>query len=240
MKLTKIMATLTAVLLLATLPVLSLAEDNYGSSAVTTGQTYTLEQMLTYAIQDEYMAKAEYDAIQQAFGADAPFANIAGAESTHIAILESLFATYGLTLPVNDAAAKVTVPATEDEAFAAGIVAENANIAMYQSFLAQSDLPEDVRGAFTVLQNASQSHLTAFTRNAENDGLGMQYGRQDDQQGMGRNSRNASDDDSTYGNGTMRNGANAADCPLGEDCPFYNNTQTNPQTRNGGRGGNRN
>ena len=57
MKLRKILATLAAAVMLGTLPALSLAETGYGSAAVTAGQTYTVEQMLTYAIQDEYEQK---------------------------------------------------------------------------------------------------------------------------------------------------------------------------------------
>ena len=43
-------------MLALTLPVIGLAAEEYGAAAVTEGGTYTLEQMLTYAIQDEYLA----------------------------------------------------------------------------------------------------------------------------------------------------------------------------------------
>lgn len=72
------------------------------------GETYTLEQMLTYAMQDEYMAQAEYAAIIAEYGDNTPFANIINAELAHIDLLAPLFATYGLTLPENTATAKVT------------------------------------------------------------------------------------------------------------------------------------
>ncbi|NCB36222.1 MAG: hypothetical protein EOM58_09285, partial [Clostridia bacterium] len=86
MKLRKIFATLTALVLLAAMPVIALAED-FGSASVTQGETYTLEQMLTYAMQDEYMAQAEYAAIIAAYGDNTPFANIINAEKTHVALL---------------------------------------------------------------------------------------------------------------------------------------------------------
>lgn len=208
----KLMKTVSAFLLLtmlATLPMASLAADAYGSTAVVVGQTYTLEQMLTYALEDEYMAQAEYNAILNTYGADAPFSNIVRAEGTHIALLTTLFDTYDLTMPENDAATKATVPATVEEAYATGITAENANIAMYEVFLAQTTLPEDVRSVFTVLQNASKNHLTAFTRNAENNGMGMQYGRKNMIQNNGRGNGGMGSN-----NGNLQNGCNSVNCPL--------------------------
>ena len=35
-------------------------EELYGAAAVSEGETYTIEEMLVYAIQDEYMAEASY------------------------------------------------------------------------------------------------------------------------------------------------------------------------------------
>lgn len=209
MKLMKTLAVVLLLTMLASLPLTSLAADAYGSAAVVSGQTYTLEQMLTLALQDEYMAQAEYNAIQNTYGADAPFSNIVKAEGTHIALLTTLFDTYDLTLPVNDAAAKVTAPATVEDAYTTGIAAENANISMYEVFLAQTTLPEDVRSVFTVLQNASKNHLTAFTRNSENNGMGMQYGRNSATQSNGRGNRGMGSN-----TGTLQNGGNNVDCPL--------------------------
>ena len=65
--------------------------------------------MLTYAIQDEYLAKAEYAKITEALGNVRPFANIINAEQTHIVALENLLKTYGIAVPVNDAAGYATV-----------------------------------------------------------------------------------------------------------------------------------
>ncbi len=166
-------------LAVALLPTLSLAEEAFGSAAVDGGTTYTLEEMLTYAIQDEYMAKAEYEAIQAAFGVNNPYTNIIKAEQTHQEELAKLFAEYGIAVPANTAAEKTVIPATLQETYATGVAAEIANIAMYETFLAQSGLPQEVRDTFTELMNASQSHLEAFSRNAEKSGTGMGNGKAD-------------------------------------------------------------
>jgi len=219
MKMKKALVSLIAMVLMASFPVFSLAESNFGSSAVTTGQTYTLEQMLTYAIADEYMAQAEYAGILRTYGSDAPFSNIIKAEDTHITLLKTLFATYAIKLPENTDSSKATVPASLEEAYQTGAQAENANIAMYEAFLAQNDLPEDVRSAFTALKNASQSHLTAFSRNTQNNGLG---------QGMQNSRRN-------NGENRKMNGQNSENCPLGDDC-VMNSNQDGRQSQMGGKG----
>ncbi len=198
MKRMKTALILVMLALFALAPALSLAEEAAGSAATADGQTYTVEQMLTYALQDEYAARAAYTAILAAFGDGAPFANTLRAEGTHVAELLALFAAYGLAAPADTAAGTVTAPATLAEAYAAGVAAETANIAMYARFLAQADLPADVHAAFTVLSNASQNHMAAFTRSAGRSGMGQRAGQTDGNAtgkmyGRGRNGRNVSD-----------------------------------------------
>jgi hypothetical protein len=144
--------------------------------------------MLTYAIQDEYLAYAEYDKIIDAYGAQRPFINIIKAEEPHISALEPLFTEYGVTLPENTAADYAAVPATLAEAYQAGVDAEISNTAMYETFLEQDGLPDDVRAVFTALKNASENHLAAFQRSVDrSDGaLGAGAGAQN-RQSRGRN-----------------------------------------------------
>ena len=131
------------------------------------GASNTLEEMLTCAIEDEYAAQAEYEAIMDSYGTVRPFANISKAEARHINELLPLFDTYGVAVPENDAASRVAVPGSLAECYATGVDAEVKNIAMYESFL-QEDLPDDVRAVFESLQTASEKHLNAFERNAGN------------------------------------------------------------------------
>jgi hypothetical protein len=78
-------------------------EGEYGAAAVSEGETYSVEEMLVYAIQDEYMAEASYLAIMDAYGTIKPFTSIAKAEGTHISLLLPLFETYGFEVPENEA-----------------------------------------------------------------------------------------------------------------------------------------
>ena len=93
---------------------------NYGAEGASLSNTYTLDQMLIYAIQYEYLARAEYKTIMETYGVQNPFSKIMKAEVTHISLLTPLFETYGVTIP-EDASDKYTsVPETLAETFAVG------------------------------------------------------------------------------------------------------------------------
>lgn len=135
-------------------------------SALMTGmaaeENPTVEEMVAFAIQDEVNAEAAYQAILDAYGAQArPFTNIVKAEKTHQALLLPLMETYGIPLPE---ARGIAVPSTFPEALQLGVKAEEENIAIYQGFLSQGGLPEEVRAVFERLMAASQNHLAAFSR----------------------------------------------------------------------------
>ncbi|HPF88415.1 MAG TPA: DUF2202 domain-containing protein [Candidatus Limiplasma sp.] len=228
------MKILAVALALAVLPTLSLAQDAFGSAAVDGTQTYTLQEMLTYAMQDEYMAEAEYIAIQETFGVNNPYTNIIKAEGTHQSELAALFENYGIEAPANTAADNVVLPATLQETYETGVAAEIANIAMYQTFLAQSDVPDDVRAVFEDLMNASQSHLDAFTRNAEKTGTGTGNGKADGTQANQSERGNQSADQSGRGSGNQNVSGSNSDCDgdCDGDCDAAQTSQTQQ-----GRGG---
>ncbi len=137
--------------------------SQWGSAAVKSEQTYNLEEMLIYAIQDEFSAQAEYVAIMKTFNVTRPFSNILKAEETHISYLKPLFEKYKVEIPMNTASEYVILPETVQETYTIGVEAEIKNIAMYDVFLKQ-ELPSDVRTVFEALKKASESHLRAFSR----------------------------------------------------------------------------
>ena len=131
-----------------------------GTAAAEETKTYTLEEMLVMALNDEYAAKATYEAILQKHGQVRPFVNLVRAETNHMASLTALFAAHGLTAPINTA--KGEAPDTLEEALAQAQKAEQDNIAMYDAFLKQENLPADVATSFANLQRASYQHLSAL------------------------------------------------------------------------------
>jgi hypothetical protein len=124
----------------------------------------TVQQMLTYAIQDEYLARAEYELIIGEHGGIRPFTNIMAAEERHIEWVTGLLDQYGYALPKDTASLYVSLPKDLKSSFETGVQAEIDNIAMYESFLRQ-DLPADVRDLFERLKSASENHLQAFRNN---------------------------------------------------------------------------
>lgn len=140
----------------------------YGHSAAQADANLTITTMLTYAIQDEYMARAEYLKIMNKFGAVRPFTNISNAESRHIALLENAFNGYKLTIPVDEGAKYAQLPDSLQASYQMGVTSEVNNIAMYNRFLNESAVnsPSSVstKQLFITLRDASQRHLVAFRR----------------------------------------------------------------------------
>lgn len=114
------------------------------------------------AIDDEYKARATYEAVIAKLGPVDPFVRIQAAEATHIQTLENLFGSYSLAVPPDAYVGGVAVPDTLEEACQLGVVAEEENIAMYDGFFEFVTEP-DVIVVFEQLRSASlDSHLPAF------------------------------------------------------------------------------
>ena len=161
------LTTVLIVLLVGTFAVQTVfAESGFGAAGAEADTCRTLEEMLNYAIDDEFAARAEYEMIMEEYGEIRPFSNIMRAEEIHIALLEPLFIQYGYELPADSSASHVLLPESLKNAFEIGIEAEIANIAMYVSFLA-GDLPDDVRDVFERLKAGSENHLLAFENGLE-------------------------------------------------------------------------
>lgn len=177
----KIAAGLLALSMFSASGLLMATEVSLGSTAALADTSYTLEEMLHYAIQDEYAAQAEYHAIQNEFGEVRVYTNIMKAEGRHIQALLPLFETYEMTVPADSASDKVVVPSSLAESYEIGVQAELNNIAMYEAFL-KEELPSDVRLVFENLKKASESHLAAFQRTSQGQiGLGTVQTRQANQ-----------------------------------------------------------
>jgi hypothetical protein len=140
-----------------------LAGTNFGAKGAANESTLNLSKMLNYAIQDEYLAQAEYAYIIEKFGNSRPFSNIIKAEKKHIEMLVPIFEKYKIFVPENIAANYLIKTSSIKESLSAGVQAEIENIDMYKHFLKQ-DLPGDVKVLFERLMKASQNHLRAFKK----------------------------------------------------------------------------
>ena len=138
----------------------------YGAVGALADNNLTMEEMFTYAIQDEYLAHREYTYVLETFGDQAPFNNIVSAEAQHITEMTVLFEKYNLAVPADESADHIQRAADVREALDNCAAGEVDNIAMYNKFLEQ-DIPDDVRATFTALRNASDGHLQAFNKSLE-------------------------------------------------------------------------
>ena len=142
------------------------APYSYGAVGAMADDDLTMEEMFTYAIQDEQLAHGEYAYVLETFGDQAPFNNIVSAEAQHISEMTVLFEKYNLAIPTDESANHLKQAADIKEALENCATGEVDNIAMYNKFLEQ-DIPDDVRATFTALRNASEGHLDAFNKSLE-------------------------------------------------------------------------
>ncbi len=124
------------------------------------------KEALIEAINDEYKAHALYEKTIEKFGLVKPFSMIIRAEEQHISSLKALFDKYGMEIPKDNWAEKVSAEETLKQTCQSGVDAEIANANLYKDKL----LPmitdyEDIALVFTNLMDASQEkHLPAFER----------------------------------------------------------------------------
>lgn len=161
--------------------------SSFGSAGALDAKEMDLEAMLKYALEDEHMALAEYEALMKEFDLDRPYSNIARSERTHISYLEELYETHGISMPKVNAEEHLVLPSSPQEAAEIGVQAEVNNIAMYEQFL-EKDLPADVREVFEDLKKGSENHLRAFQRQLDKPSASGDRGRD----GRGREGRGRS------------------------------------------------
>lgn len=153
---------LTGLLILGTL---AFGMETIGAKGALADMNLTNEEMLTYALQDEYLARNEYKKTMEKFGEVRPFSNIKKSEEQHISMLLPLFEKYSVESVDEEKLKEFTVVAKDlKEAAKICVDAEVDNIAMYDKFLSQKDLPEDIKIVFQQLKKASENHLEAFKR----------------------------------------------------------------------------
>ncbi|MGB9341794.1 hypothetical protein [Trichococcus sp.] len=138
----------------------------YGAVGALADNDLTMEEMFTYAIQDEQLAHGEYAYVLGTFGDQAPFNNIVSAEAQHVSEMTVLFEKYDLAVPADESADHLKQAADIKTALENCATGEVDNIAMYNKFLEQ-DIPGDVSATFTALRNASEGHLDAFNKSLE-------------------------------------------------------------------------
>lgn len=152
----------TAAACLAVISSINLSSQSV--SAINTNLDAKTQQAMIDAINDEYQARAFYNAVIDKFGEIRPFSNIVQSENRHVQLWNRLFNQYGLPIPFDSFAGKIDAPDTLEIACQMGVKAEIANVKMYDNFL-DFVQESDLRAAFTQLREVSQNrHKVAFER----------------------------------------------------------------------------
>ena len=163
------------------------------------------EQALKAALQDEYQAFAFYTAVNRRFQDPAPFVQIVQAEANHAQAVARQMRIAGLPVPANPYLRRpnetlaawykrLEVPSTLVKAKAMAAQGERENVVLYDRYLADENLPANVRMLLERLRTVSQErHLPAFLGDCPptcplggpgmGQGMGMGMGRG---QGMGQ------------------------------------------------------
>ncbi|MEB3101973.1 DUF2202 domain-containing protein [Ferviditalea candida] len=134
-----------------------------GAEAAKRNPSPTLREMLNYALQDEYLARAKYRMILEKYEQQKIFSNSWRTENKVIQALLPLFKKYGIPVPKDNARYSVRLPGSLKQAYALGVQGELDNIAMYERFL-KTNVPSDVKKVFSEIRDASKEHLAAFRR----------------------------------------------------------------------------
>ena len=122
---------------------------------------------LYLALNDEYHAWAVYEQVIVDFGTVRPFTSIQHAEQNHISALVHLFEVYNLPVPDNPWIGQVAGFENLTAACSAGVEAEIANGALYDTLYTSTDR-DDILDVYTALQRASlEKHLPAFMKCAD-------------------------------------------------------------------------
>ena len=140
------------------------------------------EEGLLYMIEEEKLAGDVYSALDKIWNLRV-FGNIARAERTHQAAVETLLVRYSLAVPSNPAGkfSNETLQSlyedlvrrggvSAEEAQRVGAAIEEIDILDLEERMAQTDR-EDIRLVYSNLERGSENHLRAFVNNLERRGV---------------------------------------------------------------------
>lgn len=119
---------------------------------------------------DEYHASASYLAVIEKFGEVEPYVSIRAAEDRHSSALVRQLERLGIEVPENPYLGKLQAPSDLTTAARAWADGEVANIAMYDTLLAQTDDAALFRVLTNLRRASADVHLPAFQAAAEQGG----------------------------------------------------------------------
>lgn len=135
--------------------------QGYGAKGALIDSHITIADMLQYAIEDEYLARAKCLFVMEKFGEQNLYPDLLSLQEFYIAKLKELYAQLALTPPPDTSLQYLEKPSTWKEVAEQGVHGEMENLAMYVYFLT-FPLPEQVDDVFTRLRDGSEEQLAAY------------------------------------------------------------------------------
>jgi hypothetical protein len=134
------------------------------ATSAPSGTARPLKDVLTEAINEEYKARATYQAVVDKFGQVAPFTNILQAENSHVEAWKRVFQINGITVPADPHAGKIAAPVDVKAACVAGVAAEKEDVALYDRLMKETTDAEALRVMTEQRKVSQENHLPAFER----------------------------------------------------------------------------
>jgi hypothetical protein len=134
--------------------------NNWGAESARTDNSLTLESMIKYAIQDEYLQRARYEYVEKNYKEQSFLIPITRDENIHVYRMLVLLSKYKIAIPSDKSNEFFfKFPKTLEASFALLIKSESDSLAMYEKFLEQTEVPEEVKLEFTKQRDDSKVHL---------------------------------------------------------------------------------
>jgi hypothetical protein len=167
----------TTIKTLATLIGIAVVAAALPAQAATPTISASTKAQLLYLVEEEKMARDVYAALE-AFSISPKFANISGAEQTHMNLVSALLITYGIKNPTTGKAAGVFTnksvaslyktlvtkgKKSAIDALQVGILVEEKNLATIAT-LSKTAKKTDIKTTLALLKSGSENHLAAFQR----------------------------------------------------------------------------
>ncbi len=125
----------------------------------------SVQTALSQSLDNEYKMQSYYQAVIDTLGSQRPFAMIIGAETQHVAVINSLYEKYGLKLEPNQWANKTYNITTLTNACQTAAGYERDTVNLYNALLPQVANYPDISQVFTNINDAAKtSHLPAFEK----------------------------------------------------------------------------
>ena len=143
--------------------------NKWGAESAIKDNNLTVDNMLKYAVQDEYLQRARCEYVENKYKEQKVLSVMMKDENIHVYRIVLLLSKYKVDIPSDKSNEYFfKFPKSLEDSYALLIKSESDSLAMYEKFLQQPDLPEEVKEIFTKQRDDSKRHLDILKENMQN------------------------------------------------------------------------